>query len=334
MTTISNDIAYALRGFRRTPLFTAVAIVSLAFGIGANTAIFSLLDQILLRRLPVKNPDQLVLFPPHGSHYGNNSGGNAISYPMYQDFRDNNHVFSGMFCRFPLEASLGYGNRTERVDAELVSGTYFPVLGVGAAIGRTFTPNDDRLPGGHPLAVLSYSFWQTRFASDPSILGKSLVINGHNMTVIGVAQPGFDGVELGHASKVFVPIMMKAQMTPLWDAMKDRRWRWVNAFGRLAPGVTRQQAKAALQPFMHSLLEMEVKEPAFRNASSYDKQQFLKSWIDDRLADIDAALAQHIRELIRPAFGRGHAFADRVRIAQRQIAERAGACRRGIRRGP
>ena len=280
MTTISNDIAYALRGFRRTPLFTAVAIVSLAFGIGANTAIFSLLDQILLRRLPVKNPDQLVLFTTHGSHYGNNSGGNAISYPMYQDFRDNNHVFSGMFCRFPLEASLGYGNRTERVDAELVSGTYFPVLGVGAAIGRTFTPNDDRLPGGHPLAVLSYSFWQTRFASDPSILGKSLVINGHNMTVIGVAQPGFDGVELGHASKVFVPIMMKAQMTPLWDAMKDRRWRWVNAFGRLAPGVTRQQAKAALQPFMHSLLEMEVKEPAFRNASSYDKQQFLKSWID------------------------------------------------------
>ena len=290
MTSLSNDFAYALRGFRRTPLFTTVAVVSLAFGIGANTAIFSLLDQVLLRRLPVKNPDQLVLLTTHGSHYGNNTGGNALSYPMYKDFRDHNQVFSGqapsgqvfsgMFCRFPLSASFGYGNRTERVPAELVSGTYFPVLGVGAAIGRTFTPDDDRLPGAHPLAVLSYSFWKTRFASRRSILGKTVVINGRNMTVIGVAQPGFDGVELGHASKVFVPMMMKAQMTPLWDALNDRRWRWVNVFGRLKPGVTIAQARASLQPFMHSMLEMEVKEAAFRNASPYDKQQFLKSWID------------------------------------------------------
>jgi predicted permease len=280
MNTIRNDVIYAIRGFRRTPLFTAVAIISLAFGIGANTAIFSLLDQILLRLLPVKNPEQLVLLTTHGRHYGSNWGGNAISYPMYKDFRDNNQVFSGMFCRFSTQTSLGYGNRTERVATELVSGTYFPVLGVGAALGRTITPDDDRVPGGHPLLVLSYGFWQTRFASDPSIVGKNLVINGRNMTVIGVAQRGFDGVELGHTTKVFVPIMMKAQMTPFWDGLKDRRWRWVNAFGRLKPGVSRVQAKASLQPFMHSMLEMEVKEPAFRNASAYDKQQFLKSWID------------------------------------------------------
>ena len=130
-------------------------------------------------------------------HYGSNWGGNAISYPMYKDFRDNNRVFSGMFCRFPIDASLGYGNHTERVSGELVSGSYFPVLGVGAYIGRAFTPNDDRVPGGHPLVMLSYSYWQSRFASDRSIVGKTLVINGHNMTVIGVVQPGFDGVELG-----------------------------------------------------------------------------------------------------------------------------------------
>ncbi len=280
MTSVWNDIRYALRGFQRTLLFTVIAVISLAFGIGANTAIFSLLDQVMLRLLPVKQPEQLVLLNMRGSHYGSNWGMNAISYPMYSDFRDHNQVFSGMFCRFPVDTSLGYGNRTQRVAAELVSGSYFPVLGVKAALGRVFTPEDDRVPGGHPLAVLSYGFWQTRFSGNRSIIGKTLVINGRNMTVIGVAQPGFDGVELGHTTKVFIPIMMKAQITPFWDGLKDRRQRWVNAFGRLKPGISAQQAKASLQPFMHSMLEMEVKEPAFRNASAYTRQQFLKCWID------------------------------------------------------
>ena len=275
-----NDIRYALRGFRSAPMFACVAILSLAFGIGANTAIFSLTDQILLRLLPVKQPQDLVLLTWRGSHYGSNSGGNAISYPMYADFRDHNEVFSGMFCRFPTPASVGYGSRTERVDAELVSGNYFPVLGVGTAIGRTIMPDDDRIPGGHPVAMLSYNYWQRRFAGDPSIVGKTLVINGHNMTLIGVAQPGFEGVELGHRAGVFVPVMMKAQMTPGWDAIKDRRWKWVNAFGRLKPGVTQQQAKAALQPYFHSMLAMEVKEPAFAHAAPETKQAFLRSWID------------------------------------------------------
>lgn len=280
MGSVWNDVRYAFRGFRRAPLFVAVAVLSLAFGIGANTAIFSLVDQVLLRLLPVKNPDQLALLTMRGMHYGSNWGGNALSYPMYTDYRDHNQVFSGMFCRFSLDASMGYGNRTERVPAELVSGTYFPVLGVTAALGRTFTSEEDRTPGGEPYAVLSYSFWQRRFSSDRSIIGKTLVVNGHNLTVIGVAQPDFDGVELGHTTKIFIPVMMKAQMTPFWDGMKDRRQRWVNVFGRLKPGVTLEQAKASLQPFTHSILEMEVKEPAFRNASDYDRREFLKDHID------------------------------------------------------
>src|SRR6185437_5782618 len=280
MISLWNDLRYALRGFRRTPLFTVIAVISLAFGIGANTAIFSLLDQVMLRLLPVKQPQELVLLTMRGQHYGSNWGMNAISYPMYRDFRDHNQVFSGMFCRFPLEASLGYGNRTERVAAELVSGSYFPVLGVKAVLGRTFTPDDDRIPGGHPLAVLSYGFWQTRFSSDRAVIGKTLVINGRNMTVIGVAQPGFDGLEFGNTTKIFIPMMMEAEMTPLREGLKNRRQRWVNAFGRLKPGVSAQKAKASLQPFMHNMLEMEVKEPAFRNASSYTRQQFLKCWID------------------------------------------------------
>ncbi len=280
MNQMLGDLRYAIRGFLRTPLFTVVAILSLAFGIGANTAIFSLLDQVILRFLPVKNPQQLVEFKMRGQHYGSNWGMNAISYPMYRDFRDHNKVFSGMFCRFPVETSLGFGNRTERVSAELVSGNYFLVLGVDAALGRTFTAKDDLFEGAHPVVVLSYSYWQTRFGANSSIIGKTLVVNGRNLTVIGVAQPGFDGMELGHAAKLFVPIKMKAQMTPNWDGLDNRRWRWVNAYGRLYPGVTRQQAQASLQPFMHGMLEMEIKEPAFRNASNYARQQFLKCWME------------------------------------------------------
>src|SRR5690348_4883590 len=150
-TTI-GDLRYALRTLRRSPGFVAVAVMTLALGIGANTAIFSLLDQVLLRLLPVKNPQQLVLLTMRGFHYGSNWGGNAISYPMYKDFSEHNSVFSGMFCRFPYYLSLSFNGRTERVAGELVSGTYFPVLGVGAAVGRTFTPDDDRVPNGHPLA--------------------------------------------------------------------------------------------------------------------------------------------------------------------------------------
>jgi hypothetical protein len=143
-----NDLRFALRTLRKSPVFTVVAVLSLALGIGANTAVFSLLDQMLLRLLPVKHPEQLVLLTIRGTEYGNNSGGNAMSYPLYGDFSKNNSVFTGMFCRFPHNMSLSFDGRTELAGGELVSGSYFPVLGVGAAVGRTFTPDDDRTPGG------------------------------------------------------------------------------------------------------------------------------------------------------------------------------------------
>ncbi|HYK90774.1 MAG TPA: ABC transporter permease [Acidobacteriota bacterium] len=279
MGSLWNDVKFAIRTFEKAPVFTGVAVLSLALGIGANTAIFTLLDQVLLRLLPVKDPQNLVLLSMKGMHYGSNWGGNALSYPMYRDFRQNNQVFTGMLCRFPYHFSLSFGGQTERVSGELVSGTYFPVLGVGAAAGRTFTPADDLVPGGHPVAMLSYAYWKSRFAGDGDTVGKTVIVNGHPMTVVGIAQQGFEGVELGYRTQVFVPVMMKAQMTPQWDALKDRRWRWVNAFGRLKPGVTKEQAQASLQPFFHGMLEMEVKEPAFRNASAYDREQFLKNVI-------------------------------------------------------
>src|SRR5256885_13633793 len=162
--TAFRDFKYALRTLRRSPGFAGVAALTLALGIGANTAIFTLLDQILLRLLPVKDPSALVLLGMRGHHYGNNWGGNAISHPMFRDFQAHNEVFSGMFCRFPYHVALTFAGQSERVPSELVSGTYFPVLGVGAAIGRTFTPEDDRTPSGHPLVMLSYAYWKERFA--------------------------------------------------------------------------------------------------------------------------------------------------------------------------
>src|SRR6516162_8708839 len=281
---IGQDLRYGFRSLRKNLLFTVVAVLTLAFGIGANTAIFSLMDQVLLQLLPVKHPEQLVLVAERGIRFGDSWGDNDISYPMYRDFRDGNQIFSGMFCRFPTSISLGYGDRTERVSAELVSGSYFPVLGVTPAIGRALTPNDDRVPGGHPVAMLSYSFWRSRFSSDPAIVGKQIVVNGYTLTVIGVAQSGFDGVELGYKSKVFVPMMMKAQMTPRSGGpsggLEDRSLSWVTAFGRLKPGISIAQANALLQPLMHSILEVEVQEPRLQHYSNYDRAQFLKDTVE------------------------------------------------------
>jgi predicted permease len=278
---VRRDFGYALRTLRRSRGFAVVAALTLALGIGANTAIFTLLDQVLLRLLPVKNPQQLVLLTTRGKHYGNNWGGNAISYPMYRDFQDHNEVFSGMFCRFPQPVSMTYGGQAERTLGELVSGTYFGVLGVGTVLGRAIGPEDDRVPDGHPVVVLSYDYWKGRFGGDPQIVGKTLLVNNYQMAVIGVSQPGFDGVELGSSTKIFIPVMMEKEIIigPM-KFLTDRRSRWVNAFGRLKPGVTEEKAKASLQPFMHSMLEQEVKEAAFRNASAYDREEFLKSWID------------------------------------------------------
>lgn len=282
LDTAWRDFKYSLRTLGRTPGFTTIAILTLALGIGANTAIFTLLDQILLRLLPVKNPQELVLLTMRGRHYGSNWGGNAISHPMFRDFRAHNDVFTDMFCRFPFSGSLSFNGRAERVDLELVSGTYFSTLGLRPYLGRLFSEGDDRVPDGHPYIVLNYAFWKSRFSADPAILGKTLILNNYPMTVVGVVQPGFDGVELGRSPKLFVPVMMEKEvLVGVTDNMlTERRNRWVNAFGRLKPGVTRQQAKAALQPFMHSMLEMEVKEKAFAHASPYDREQFLKCYID------------------------------------------------------
>ena len=308
MRHFGRDLRYAWRGLARSPLFTIVALISIALGIGANTAIFALVDEVLLRLMPVPHPEQLVLFTGPRNHYGSNSGGNVLSFPMYEDFRDNfvdrggapaltritapltasaggasPRIFSGMFARRTIAMNIGVpgkGVETERVPGELVSGTYFQTLGVGAAIGRVLLPEDDQARGSSFVAVLSYDYWRNRFGSDPAIVGQRITINNYPFTIVGVSQAGFDGVDIGYVPNVRVPIVMKAQMTPNWDDVDNRRSRWANVFARMKPGVTIEQVKATLQPFFHGLLDEEVRMPAFKDASAYSRDVFLKGQID------------------------------------------------------
>ncbi|HEX4770017.1 MAG TPA: ABC transporter permease [Bryobacteraceae bacterium] len=274
-----QDITFALRTFSKAPLFVAVAVLSIAFGVGANTAIFSLTDQLLVRTLPVEHPEQLILFSAVGRHYGSNMGWNRISYPMYQDFRDHNSVFSGMFCIHETDFSLNYHGRTERISGELVSGNYFPVLGVKAAAGRLFTASDDKFQKSHPVAVLSYGFWRSRFAGDYRVIGQKLYLNGNPFTVIGVSPPDFAGTDPGYAPEVRIPMMMAPLIADYLD-LNERRSRWITAFGRLKPGISVEYAKASIQPFFHQILRMEVQQKAFSKASPYMKQQFLRMSMD------------------------------------------------------
>ena len=285
-----QDVRYGLRQLRRSPGFAIVAVLSLALGIGGNTAIFTLLDQVLLQGLPVKNPQELVQLSWRGERNASSMGTGTVSYPFYRDIRDRNQVFAGVICRFPLTLSVAHSGETERVEGELVSGNYFDVLGVPAALGRTFTAADDQIPDGHPLAVLSYDFWNERFGSDPNILGQTILVNNFPLTVIGVSAKWFNGLELGVRSEIRIPVAMKNEMTgffaQIWS-LNNRRAAWLQMFARLKPGVTRERAHALLGPLFHSILEMEAREPDFNavlglqggpeQQRAYGLQQFLKS---------------------------------------------------------
>jgi predicted permease len=272
-----EDLRYALRGLRKSPMFTIVALLSLGLGIGANTAIFSLMDQVLLRSLPVKHPEQLVLFSAKGPRRGqvNTSYGDVytFSYPMYRDFRDHNPVFSGVLARFPISFALSWHDQTERIYGDLVSGNYFEVLGVPAVVGRTLTPDDDGTPGAHPAVVLSYEYWKRRFGADPGVLNQTITLNAHLMTIVGIARAGFRGVGVGEAPEVFVPMMMRSEMSPGMDDLENRHSMWLNIFGRLKPGVSREQAEVAMNTLWKPILEMESKD--LTGASQRVLTQFL-----------------------------------------------------------
>jgi predicted permease len=265
MSNLLQDLRYALRQLRKSPGFTIVAMVILALGIGANTSIYSLLDQVLLRSLPVQDPSSLVQLQFVGSDTGHvhSEGGDDhlyFSYPMYRDLRDKNQVFDGMLARIPTQVGLQYHNESKLASAELVSGNYFQVLGVQPAVGRLLTPSDDEVQERDPVVVLSYEYWIRRFGGDRGVINSTVLINSHPFTIIGVAQPGYQGITVGDNYNSFVPMMMKPQVTPGWNALDDRRSRWLNVIARLKPGESATTAEAGLEPLWKSLRQEELKD--------------------------------------------------------------------------
>jgi predicted permease len=289
MNTAWADLRYAVRGLRRSPLFASVAILSLALGIGANTAIFTLIDQILLRKLPVSHPEQLVMVSQDADNNGSNMGSRMNSYPIYQDFQQKAEPFSEVMCRRLIPASVSVGDRTERVRAEMVSGNYFSMLGVTAAVGRVFnSAEDDQIFGGHPVAVLSYAYWTSRFARDPGIVGQKVLVNNYPMTVVGVSASGFAGLDPAEGADIRVPILMKSLIAPEWSWLQltDRRSKWVQVFARLKPGYTVESARPPLQGLYTQIRAYEMTLPRAKTWSQYTRERFMKGHIVVAKADL------------------------------------------------
>ena len=252
MNTLIKDISYAIRGFLRQPGFTAVVVVTLALGIGVNTAIFSVTDKLLIRSLPVKNPDRLVLL--NSVSVSPYFVGNAFSYPAFTDYRDQNEVFSGLaaFSRTRLE--LGGSGQFERVPAEYVSGNYFEVLGVRAARGRMFLPQEDKTPGTQPVIVISDRFRRTHFAPDQDPIGQTITLNNVPLAVIGIAPPQYTGIALEQPTDVWVPVLMHPQLAQS-KFIENRTDAWLSLLGRIKEGVSPAQAEAGMD-----LIAQQVKE--------------------------------------------------------------------------
>lgn len=277
MYTLWQDVRYGLRMLARSPGFTAVVILTLALGIGANTAIFSIVNAVLLNSLPVRKPGELVVLKYSEPQSGRLN--EDFSYPMYQAIRDKNKSFSGVLARSGVDLNLGYGGQSEQLYGELVSGNYFTTLGVRPWLGRLFTDDDDRVPGAHPVAVLSYGYWQRRFGSDPSIVGKQIILNAKPMTVIGVTTPGFYGTELARDPGIRVPMMMATVFKPVpTNRLQNPRHRWMTIMARRAAGISAAEAQAAVDVLFHQTREEELAQFS-PNISEHDKKRELEARI-------------------------------------------------------
>ncbi len=261
-----QDLRFALRQLRRSPGFALTAILTLALGIGANTAIFSLLDQALLRSLPVRDPQQLVILEGTGKAWEGHSsthGGDAeayFSYPMYKDFRDHSQALQGLIATSPAEIDTVWHNNAQVAQSEIVSGNYFPVLGAQPFLGRLLTPADDNAPGANPVAVLSYAFWKNHLGGDPALVGQTLSLNGHPFQIVGIASPSFHSAVWGQTPALFVPMSMLGEIVPGQAArLTNHKDRWLNILGRMRLGETTAQTQAAVAPLWYALRAEELK---------------------------------------------------------------------------
>jgi predicted permease len=272
------DIRYSARSFLRSPSFTATTVLSLALGIGATTAIYSLVNQVVLQALPVHQPERLVLIDWNGDPLCCGMGTyNLMSYPICRDLQLQDRFFEGALCRAATTVTLSTGGENRPAAAEIVSGSYFPVLGVGAALGRVLGSDDDGTPGANPVVVLSYDFWKTQFASAPDVIGRKVLVNQNPMTVIGVAAPSFRGIDVGEVPSLWIPAAMSAQAIPGFANLLDRRMNWMQVLGRLRPDVTAAQAQAGLQPWFKAMLDEDTRRAGFPRVTAERRQRFLAS---------------------------------------------------------
>jgi len=278
LTDFTYDLRFSVRSFLRTPSFTITAVLSLMFGIGATAAIYSLVDQVLLHALPVRQPERLVLFDWEGDWAGSGFGSwNLMSYPICRDLDQQKQFFDGVFCRALTMVNLSIGNDSCPATAEIISGNYFLVLGVGPALGQVLTSDDDHAPNANSVAVLSYEFWQAQFGGAADVVGRNMLVNGHPLTIIGVAASTFRGIDVGEVPALWIPASMATAVIPGFHDLSERRTFWMQVLGRLNQSVTLQHAQAGLQPWFKAMLHEDMGRPGFPVVTPERRQEFLNS---------------------------------------------------------
>src|SRR5215475_603292 len=302
LETVWQDLCYGVRMLLKNPGFTLIAVLLLALGIGANTALFSVVNAILLKRLPVKEPEQLVLL----SHTNAGKYSDSFSYSNYEQIRDRDQTLSGVLAYYPLRLTVSVdGQQEPAINGQLVSGSYYQVLGVNAALGRTLAPEDDRAPGAHPVCVISHGYWQRRFGGDPGIIGKTIHLSSYPFTIIGVTPPEFFGLDVGASMDISAPLMMQPQVMTIGRSFVEEDWERYRLMGRRRPGVTLAQAQASLgllyQQYVADLVAREYSYGAI-NEKGIDEANHYK--VDAKLlvASGSQGLSDLRRQFSQPLF--------------------------------
>jgi predicted permease len=273
------DIRFSARSFLRTPSFTITAVVSMMLGIGATTAIYSLVDQVLLHALPVREPGRLVLVDAtQGEQVADGFGSwNLMSYPICRDLNAQKQFFEGVFCRALTDVNLSTGGDYHPATAEIVSGNYFNLLGVGPALGRVLMEQDDGAPNTSPVAVISYDFWKTQLGGAADVLGRKLIVNMHSFVVVGVAAAPFRGIDVGEVPSLWIPASMSHEVIPGYTDLRHSSTRWMQVLGRLNEGVTLKQAQVGLQPWFKAMLQANMHQAGFPQLIPEQMQEYLHS---------------------------------------------------------